>query len=468
MWQKKLKRHLSSFFSFLALAFILLFVFSLQGTLTGKAVIVLDEGVTADQIAEIAGLASSGDETKMLSEVDLTQGGLLIFTNLNDGDTAAIKESGGNFYITGNVHDAVEVMQTENYKSLVEQYGILEIVNGEIVVEEEVVEEEVVQEEVVEEEVVEEEVVQEEAFSSKEKKGVTTYPFCKTTETGIEFNSGMLGASTTYTNRCDSNTEMRYVCTSDNSYNIIEQSCQQGCTRGKGCNEGYVLKADAYLSMEDTFVKEGVYCSITDAGNKVQGVDATGASYDYSDTCLSSTYLQNYYCTSSYDYSTKKYIVYAGSSNDVCENGCDYTTNTCRTERVDFGKASCTETATGVTGSDYVGRPYTYETGCEEKYIYNTEGELYIMAFQTLASCDEVTNEPKSQTKYCGDNQENMGLGYACGTDGSCIPADERPKVSNCFDSDEMNKDTFGTITVYDASGAATTFSDSCTTKNGK
>src|SRR3989338_7506260 len=177
MWLRKIKRHLSSFFSFFALTFILLFVFSLQGTLTGKAVIVLDDGVTAEQIAEIATLASSGDETKMLSEVDLSQGGLLIFTRLDDGDTAAIKESDGNFYITGNVHDAVAVMQSADYKSLVEEHGVVEIVDGQIVVEE--VEEEV-QEEVVEE-VVEE--VKEEVIE-KEGEEEPTSPYCKQTENG--------------------------------------------------------------------------------------------------------------------------------------------------------------------------------------------------------------------------------------------------------------------------------------------
>src|SRR3989338_4964340 len=160
--KRKIFSNVSSFFSFLALGFALLFVLSLQGTLTGKAVIVLDEGVTGEQIAEIASLASSGDETKMLSEVDLSQGGLLIFTRLDDGDTAAIKESDGNFYITGNVHDAVAVMQSADYKSLVEEHGVVEIVDGEIVKdEEEVVVAEVVEEvkEEVVEEVVEEETV---------------------------------------------------------------------------------------------------------------------------------------------------------------------------------------------------------------------------------------------------------------------------------------------------------------------
>ncbi len=169
--QKNKKPKSSSFYSFLMIGFVIfLIILVFQGTVTGNTIIVLDDNVAADQIAEIAKLASTGDETKMLSEVDVTQGGFLIFTNLNDGNSATIKKDNDNYYVTGNVYDAVKVMQNENYKELVKQQGVVEIIDGEIIVEEsaeEVVEEEPIVEEVVEEqeepaeEVVEEETVEE-------------------------------------------------------------------------------------------------------------------------------------------------------------------------------------------------------------------------------------------------------------------------------------------------------------------
>lgn len=315
MWQRKLKRHLSSFFSFLVLAFILLFVFSLQGTLTGKAVIVLDEGVTADQIAEIASLASSGDETKMLSEVDLNQGGLLIFTKLNDGDTATIKESGGNFYVTGNVHDAVEVMQTEDYQSLVKEYGAVEIVNGEIVVEEEVVAEEIIEETPVVEAVIEqtpvveevvEEPVQKETVEVLEEEIIEeepTSPYCKQTETGVKGWSQIAGGAFSNENSCFDNGYQIYARTySCGVYDqgkwgkhyypqLTEELCRYGCDAGTCIKAEDALEfSDGCIDSDngDTFDKFGAvtfdgevyedHCDPTFFGDK----KARGALLEYS------------------------------------------------------------------------------------------------------------------------------------------------------------------------------------------
>src|SRR3989338_2241730 len=135
--KRKIFSNVSSFFSFLALGFALLFVLSLHGTITGQAVFVLDEDVTADQIATIATLAGPGDETKMLSEISLDSGqGYIVFSGLDDGDTATIKEDEGNIYVSGNVEDAISVIQNNDYAQLLEEYGTLEILNGEIVEEE--------------------------------------------------------------------------------------------------------------------------------------------------------------------------------------------------------------------------------------------------------------------------------------------------------------------------------------------
>ncbi|MBI5001803.1 hypothetical protein HZC31_00290 [Candidatus Woesearchaeota archaeon] len=335
MWQRKIKRYLSSFFSFFALAFILLFVFSLQGTLTGKAVIVLDEGVTAEQIAEIATLASSGDETKMLSEVDLSQGGLLIFTRLDNGGTAAIKERDGNFYITGNVHDAVAVMQSADYKLLVEEYGVVEIVDGQIVVEEveEEVQEEVV-EEVVEEKVVEEvreeiiEEVQEEAEEVQEEEEPTS-SYCKETETGVKGWSEIVGGKFSSENSCFDNGAQIYARVySCGVYDqgkwgkhyyaqVTEALCRYGCDSGK------CLKAEDALEFSDA-------CIDTDGGDTFDKFGAvTFAGEVYEDQCDSTFYgdkkargaLLEYSCSDSGNLRLVQ---------QKCTYGCNVITGTCQ------------------------------------------------------------------------------------------------------------------------------------------
>lgn len=102
--------------------------------MTGSAVFVLDERVTADQIAVIASLADAGTETKMLSEVSLEQGGFIVFSNLDDAsDTAVIKQEQGNVFVSGNVQDAIKVMLEQDYQSLLEKYEEITIKNGQIV-----------------------------------------------------------------------------------------------------------------------------------------------------------------------------------------------------------------------------------------------------------------------------------------------------------------------------------------------
>ncbi len=630
--KQKIVSNMSSFFSLLALGFALFSVLSLHGTITGQVIFVLDDDVTADQIATIAALAGPGDETKMISEVSLDSGqGYIVFSGLDDGDTATIKESDGNIYVHGNVDAAVEVLSDSDYSQLLEDnQGVIEIVNGEIV--EEVEEEEQVVVEEIEE--AKEEVITAtcadtsrevtiaysdgtsetdtdtcsglsfvdvscssedklrkvqyscvyscssssgcsanlyssaqvlesggdsetvaatvqscedtdgddmwtagvakyesttyedtcesrkktvgsgfgrrtvaawyviegvcrgsesigvnehycgdnnvcidgacvsstssaanlKIFSSTVEEGVSSYPSCKTTDTGIEYYVSPSG-KVTYSNSCSGSTEYRYVCTADNTYALLQQSCTDGCTAGKGCNEGYVAKSDATMT-QTIFVKKGTYCK-EDQNKNVWIVDSSGTTVSYQDYCLSDIYVKEYGCTADYDYSTSMNQIRLSEGNTVCEHGCDTEKKECRTERIDLGQASCAETAKGVTGTDYVGRTYTYETGCDTYMIYDTPGKMYVMAAQTTAYCDATTQEPKSKTVYCGDDQENMGIGYACGLDGSCVPADERPKVSSCFDSDGLDKDSFGTVAVYDVNGALTSYSDSCTTKDG-
>lgn len=616
--KKKINTKISSLFSFFTLLFVLLLLLSFQGSLTGRAVFVLDDDVTADQIATIATLAGPGDETKMLSEVSLDAGGYIIFSELDDGDSAIIKESGGNIYVHGNLEDAAVVIKNSDYNELLEEYGILEIVNGEIV--KEVEEKEITATcsdasgkvtvtysdgktetesdscsglsfvdatcssenqirkikyscsyscsassgcsanmygaaEVLESGGVDEMppavtsascvdsdggYVKETAgvttygfesytdacssemsyssrrytyeekwyvtegfcynggysvgtekvycgdgytcfdgacvskttsaanvqiFSSTVKEGVSSYPSCKTTDLGIDYSVSSTG-KVSYTNSCSGNTEFRYVCTADNTYALIQQSCSEGCTAGKGCNEGYVAKSDATMT-KTTFIKDGQSCN-EDQNKNVWGVDSSGTSFSYQDYCLSAIYVKEFGCTADYDYGTNMNEIRLSEGNTVCENGCDTEKKECRTERVDLGQASCAETVNGVTGTDYVGRSYTYETRCDTYYTYDTTGQMFVLASQTTAYCDATTQEPKSTTVYCGDNQENMGVGYACGLDGSCISADDRPKVSSCFDPDGLDKNSFGTVTVYDADGAMTSYSDRCTTENGK
>lgn len=110
-------------------------LFSLwHGTVTGNAVFVLDEGVTAEQIAVIASLAEPGTETKMLSEVSLDLGGYIVFSHLDDAsNTAVIKQKESNIFVSGNVQDAITVMREQDYKSLLEKYGEITVVDGKIV-----------------------------------------------------------------------------------------------------------------------------------------------------------------------------------------------------------------------------------------------------------------------------------------------------------------------------------------------
>ncbi|PIN79640.1 hypothetical protein COV16_03160, partial [Candidatus Woesearchaeota archaeon CG10_big_fil_rev_8_21_14_0_10_34_8] len=70
-----MKREHIPFIALFILILLILLSSGYNGNLIGRAVIVLDEGVNADQISVIAELAGSGDETKMMSEVDLSQGG---------------------------------------------------------------------------------------------------------------------------------------------------------------------------------------------------------------------------------------------------------------------------------------------------------------------------------------------------------------------------------------------------------
>ena len=128
-----MKREHIPFIALFILILLILLSSGYNGNLIGRAVIVLDEGVNADQISVIAELAGSGDETKMMSEVDLSQGGMLIFSGLNDGETALIKENKGNIYVSGNVNDAVAVLNKDYEKLLEENNGVIEIVNGEVV-----------------------------------------------------------------------------------------------------------------------------------------------------------------------------------------------------------------------------------------------------------------------------------------------------------------------------------------------
>ncbi len=163
-------KNINAYIPLFALGVIVVLVFFSYGkNLTGRAVFVLDDTVTGDQIAVIAKLADFDDETRMLSEVNLDEGGYVVFKSLSDSGNAMIKESGGYITVTGNVKDAVDVMKKEDVESLLEKYnGIIEIVDGEIVVKEEIEEEKV--EEIIEEEKVEEIIEEEKVEEIEEEK----------------------------------------------------------------------------------------------------------------------------------------------------------------------------------------------------------------------------------------------------------------------------------------------------------
>lgn len=304
IWKRKVFSKFSSFFSFIAVAFILLVVLSLQGTLTGKAVFVLDDEVTADQIATIATLAGPGDETKMLSEIDLDAGsGYIIFSALDDGDSATIKEKDGNIYVAGNIDDAVEVLSDTDYPQLLEDNdGIIEIVNGEIVedVEEE---EEVEQEEKVEEiEAVEEEteevIVEEEIEEIEEEP---TGPYCKQTENGVKGMSQSFGAFS-YENSCGAYGTREYATIySCGSYDrgsrwggvdYFWQTGQPLCRYG--CDDGACKEAEDVLEFSDTCIDSDG----GDAFDKVGAVTFNGEVYE--DVCAeNSDFVYEYSCSSS-------------------------------------------------------------------------------------------------------------------------------------------------------------------------
>lgn len=519
MGKRKLFSRFFSLLSFLGVAFILLFVLSLQGALTGKAVIVLDDGVTADQIAEIAKLASSGDETKMLSEVDLTQGGLLIFTGLNDGDTATIKEKEGNFYVTGNVHDAVKVMQTEDYKSVVEQYGAVKIVNGEIVEKNK--------------ETKEEQTMQEPTTKVEKTEYTVGVPSCVEKEDGSikgwSSYMGVIDVQDTCQKVSGSDYVLDYSCASyNNDYYLqsLQKICQYGCENGKCKKAKDVLTfSDECIDSDngDTFDKFGAvtldgevyedHCDPTFIWNKKAG----GALLEYS--CSASGNLRQVQQKCQYtcdDMTGTCYGGYLSGSPTVTISGDAVCQDTDAGEAYDGVGRAGTVTLNGeshadsceqgkslieyscVDGKELGKRRYTCSYTCAD----NACPQAYTEAVEILLPVQEkvkgdctttatvVTGKDRSGKKrtyeqYCGPYASGIGAyetyyvnvaycdednfpalrsydceeGYVCSSDGkSCAEG-----TASCEDSDEgIDASTGGTVQYSTAAGSGINY-DECT-----
>ncbi len=520
--KNKINAKTSSFFSFFTLLFVLLLVFSLQGTLTGRAVFVLDDDVTADQIATIATLAGPGDETKMLSEVSLDTGGYIIFSGLDDGDTAIIKENNGNVYVKGNVEDAISVIKNSDYKQLLEESGTLEIVNGEIVVEEEPVVEEVVEEEVIEEEVEEEAVVE-------EVEEEPTSPYCKQTENGVKGWSSLVGGAFSYPNSCyepggSITYAIEYSCASYRG-EYYPQSKQVSCLYG--CEDGTCKEAEDVLEFGDA-------CIDSDGGDTFNTFGAATFNNEvYEDHCdpADSKALLEYSCSSSGNLRQVK---------QKCQYMCDSLTGTCYGGYTSgsptvtiSGDDACKDTDAG-EAYDGVGRSGTvilngesYEDSCEQgkslieyscvdgkelgKRRYtcsytcadNACPQSYTEAVEVLLPVQEkvkgdctstatgVTGKDRNGKQrtyenYCGayatgigayetyylnvaycdeDNfpalrSYDCGEGYVCSADGtSCVEGE-----ASCEDSDNgIDASTSGVVQYLTASGGSGINYDECT-----
>ncbi len=378
--KKKINAKISSFFSFFTLLFVLLLVLSLQGSLTGRAVFVLDDDVTADQIATIATLAGPGDETKMLSEISLDTGGYIIFSGLDDGDSAIIKKSDGNIYVKGNLEDAVAVIKNSDYKELLDTYdGVLEIVNGEIVVEEE---EEVVQDvEEKTEEVVEEEIEEEaEEVVEEEVEEESTGPYCMQTETGVKGWSQIAGGAFSNENICFDNGYQVYArAYSCGVYDqgkwgkhyypqLTEEICHYGCENAK------CLEAEDVLEFGDS-------CIDNDGGDvfdKFGAVTYEGEVYE--DKCDPTEWdgaVLEYSCSESGKLKQVK---------QKCKYSCDYATATC------YG---------GYTS----GQPVVIISG-DEACKDTDAGELYV-----AGRAGTVTLDNEKNTDYCEDKSHLIEFG---------------------------------------------------------
>ena len=440
--KNKLNAKTSSFFSFFTLLFVLLLVFSLQGTLTGRAVFVLDDDVTADQIATIATLAGPGDETKMLSEVSLDAGGYIIFSGLDDGDTAIIKENNGNIYVKGNVEDAISVIKNSDYKQLLEESGTLEIVNGEIVVEEEPVVEEVVEEEVVEEEVVEEEVVEEETRSLNT---------CEETKTGVT------GTYNGYSFSQDSSCESRSTYDSSTGTYIYESYmtlaiCNEDGTPGwktEYCQEGEICDSGTCESIKtsQTGCEDSDFTTDMNRYGEVTFTAADGSQQVFSDKCFDqngASWLYEQYCTT--DKKTGAQI--AATAEYICNSGC--TDGAC----ISY-EESCKDSDDGQDSFTY-GTVTTIDHAAQKDTSYDTCG------------WSSETGVQYVQEYYCDGlnaKSQNIDCSYEC-SQGKCL-AEEDYIEYTCSDGDSgRDPNMYGALSLLSSTGEYQDYGDYCVDTN--
>ncbi|MBI4896704.1 MAG: hypothetical protein HY832_04120 [Candidatus Aenigmarchaeota archaeon] len=466
MRKRKMFSRFFSLISFLCVAFILLIVLSLQGTLTGKAVIVLD-----------------------------------------DGDTAAIKEKDGNYYVTGNVHDAVKVMQSADYKSLIEEYGVVEIVDGQIVVEEAVAEEETI-----------------------------TGPYCTEAEDGVKGWSSLLGGAFSYPNSCYEpggliTYAIEYSCASSRGEYYPQSKqvpCRYGCADG-ACKEAkdVLTFSDTCIDSDggDTFNKPGavtldgeVYedhcdqtfigdkkargalleyscsasgnlrqvqqkcayacddmtatcyggytygsstvtisgdaaCIDTDAGEAYDGVGRAGTvtlnGESYADSCEEGKSLIEYSCVDGKELGKRRYTCSYACADNACPQSYTEKVEVLLPKPEEVEKGDCTSTATGVTGKDRNGKQRTYEHYCG---AYTTGIGAYETYYANVAYCDE-DNFPALRSYDCEK-------GYVCSADGmSCVEGE-----ASCEDSDNgIDTSTSGVVQYLTASGESGMGYDECT-----
>jgi hypothetical protein len=252
-----------------------------DAVLTGHVVMVFDNGIDAEYIAYVANeLASPGDSALTIDEADLTQSNMLIFSGLDDGDSAKIQERDGNKYVSGNVKDAIEVLKNENVDALLAGGdGVIEILDGEVVAE-----------------------VEDDDGSSCQDDGRTV--------TVVDAD----GQSADYEDTCSGLDFIDSLC-DGNSFKQVKYFCTSGCSAASGCagdahsgqevlvgEEEVIEEVEAVVEVFDTI------CDQTDLG--VSYTDEYGTSH-YNNECTSHR---------NYDAATDSYIDSASYTKWICED----------------------------------------------------------------------------------------------------------------------------------------------------
>jgi hypothetical protein len=407
--------------------FVFLVLLSLNGSLTGHAVLVLDEGVSPEQIAYIANhLVGPGDTAITIDEADLSQQGLIIFSHLDESDVATIAAVDGNIVVTGNLEYATPFLSYDITVLLEEHDGFVEIVNG-AVVEDDTTE-----------------------ASEEEDEGPLTQ--CEDDGSTVSYVD-VYGQSEEFTDTCSGLDFIDYGCVGS-AYSQIKYYCTSGCSAMKGCFGGYSAEEILVSGDGDVAVIEEAYCDDSDGGSEpgsfgeVEGFDGS-VPFAYRDECITLTggsYVMEYSCVA-YDDG-----YYVDSQQIYCEVGCE--NGAC--PGLDVSEATCVETDIGVTYTDAFGNVVQYDNSCTSHRDYDTATDSYIDSTSYGKWICE-NDEPKSTGGWCAD-------GETCGQDASCVSVASTESATSCEVTGAAEFDTTvrGTLTFTNADGNVNTYIDEC------